>query len=868
MRSRKSEPTTPEAGGTSKKTNRQRIYDAKRARGEISCAECRRLKLKCDKKIPCNTCVKRGCANICPNGKLSTGQGTRLILADTDALHRKITQLSERVRQLEDALGIMQAAVSQERHPLLRDELLKVKFWPEVTQDDEAQPQAESPGVADTALELGTLSIGENGDAKYFGRSAGAESLLHSHDPADELTLPPELGDFPALVATFDAWNSDARQVLQALEASLPPITRAWSLCEAYYEYSAFFRPVKRDEFVDHFMTPLYAALRENAEPGSIAERMPHKLAVVYLLFAMGALMDLTQPPYNKEAWRYAVLGKNALLMKSVKDSPAIETVQAMALLAHFFSQSGRRNTVEYSWAIISNCLRLAQSIGLHRDCARWGLEEKHIQRRRYVFWEVYKCGVHLSLQVGRPPTIAAAFIDCEYPTDDEQTTDSQGKVEPGFWQWQYSVVKDYMAPILEDAIAVKPSSYEFVLEFDRKIRQMTVPESVSFVPSSEQDGYERPAIWFKVCRVMQCRLSPLLFVHRPFFAKALMDYGNDPMRSPYAPSYLASYRCAVLLIKSHVQYFQRCPDLFLRLGGFWTYVFTAAVVLGLIVTRSPGSTTATNALALLDLALDLFEKGAVVNARAQRAITFLRALKGKAHKADSDARQGTDVQRPNSPPASDGPDELALFGGQTKLLNTKVLTKYWAQGVRLKSSSNGRPISDGRFERLSDGHTTSEGDTGITSQLDAYGQTAHALYYGQSYLDAPRPGEDPVSAMNDSLAFWNGQAFQAQFLEFPQDMSFLDSCSSPMDGVQQPDHVASSDLAATVYSQMQGNGTPTPSQVQGDTVNGEQAGSLAVHALLGQIPPQAERVDMDMDEQWIDMMRGAGLLDMYDVQQ
>ncbi|EPQ52220.1 hypothetical protein GLOTRDRAFT_28919, partial [Gloeophyllum trabeum ATCC 11539] len=676
-----------------------------------------RLKLKCDKKIPCNTCVKRGCANICPNGSskctflilMSLG---RLILADTDALHRKITQLSERVRQLEDALGIMQAAVSQERHPLLRDELLKVKFWPEVTQDDEAQPQAESPGVADTALELGTLSIGENGDAKYFGRSAGAEvrkkpSAGLSHDPADELTLPPELGDFPALVATFDAWNSDARQVLQALEASLPPITRAWSLCEAYYEYSAFFRPVKRDEFVDHFMTPLYAALRENAEPGSIAERMPHKLAVVYLLFAMGALMDLTQPPYNKEAWRYAVLGKNALLMKSVKESPAIETVQAMALLAHFFSQSGRRNTVEYSWAIISNCLRLAQSVCIpsrslqvlrscvvvDRDCARWGLEEKHIQRRRYVFWEVYKCGVHLSLQVGRPPTIAAAFIDCEYPTDDEQTTDSQGKVEPGFWQWQYSVVKDYMAPILEDAIAVKPSSYEFVLEFDRKIRQMTVPESVSFVPSSEQDGYERPAIWFKVCRVMQCRLSlswlvlmlmcgvnfrfhsALLFVHRPFFAKALMDYGNDPMRSPYAPSYLASYRCAVLLIKSHVQYFQRCPDLFLRLGGFWTYVFTAAVVLGLIVTRSPGSTTATNALALLDLALDLFEKGAVVNARAQRAITFLRALKGKAHKADSDARQGTDVQRPNSPPASDGPDELALFGGQTKLLNTKVLT-------------------------------------------------------------------------------------------------------------------------------------------------------------------------------------------------
>ena len=58
--------------------------EVKRARGEISCAECRRcvplslvlrfrtqhrrLKLKCDKKLPCGSCVRRGCTTICPNG--------------------------------------------------------------------------------------------------------------------------------------------------------------------------------------------------------------------------------------------------------------------------------------------------------------------------------------------------------------------------------------------------------------------------------------------------------------------------------------------------------------------------------------------------------------------------------------------------------------------------------------------------------------------------------------------------------------------------------------------------------------------------------------------------------------------------------
>lgn len=37
--------------------------------GELSCAECRRLKLRCDKKVPCGSCMRRGCESICPCGE-------------------------------------------------------------------------------------------------------------------------------------------------------------------------------------------------------------------------------------------------------------------------------------------------------------------------------------------------------------------------------------------------------------------------------------------------------------------------------------------------------------------------------------------------------------------------------------------------------------------------------------------------------------------------------------------------------------------------------------------------------------------------------------------------------------------------------
>lgn len=75
----------------------------KRRRGatRLSCAECRRsfqspfsfpspspdilvfrLKLRCDRGIPCGSCVKRGCGAICPDGKYTLG-----LLLETTSAH-------------------------------------------------------------------------------------------------------------------------------------------------------------------------------------------------------------------------------------------------------------------------------------------------------------------------------------------------------------------------------------------------------------------------------------------------------------------------------------------------------------------------------------------------------------------------------------------------------------------------------------------------------------------------------------------------------------------------------------------------------------------------------------------------------------
>jgi hypothetical protein len=87
--------------------------------------------------------------------------------------------MSHRIRRLEDALAILQTSVSEERHPLLEDDLLKIKFGPEAPDDRQDFPGSEEQMMQSQSIDaLGTLTLGDTGEVKYFGSSAGSEVRL------------------------------------------------------------------------------------------------------------------------------------------------------------------------------------------------------------------------------------------------------------------------------------------------------------------------------------------------------------------------------------------------------------------------------------------------------------------------------------------------------------------------------------------------------------------------------------------------------------------------------------------------------------------------------------------------------------------
>ena len=91
--------------------------------------------------------------------------------------------------------------------------------------------------------------------------------------------------------------------------------------------------------------------------------RCPHLLATLFMVLAVGALVDLTLPACSAEAEKYYRLGRTALSLRSVWDSPELETVQAVGLMAGYHSLCTFRYTIESAWALSGLASKLAQSV-------------------------------------------------------------------------------------------------------------------------------------------------------------------------------------------------------------------------------------------------------------------------------------------------------------------------------------------------------------------------------------------------------------------------------------------------------------------------------------------------------------------------
>lgn len=69
-----------------------------------------------------------------------------------------------------------------------------------------------------------------------------------------------------------------------------------------------------------------------------------------------------------------------------------------------------------------------------------------------------------------------------------------------------------------------------------------------------------------------------LLFLHRAYFAQAMMEHGDNPLSSPYSQSVVAAYSSACVVLQDTKDQFLKKPFLCARIWRIWSFTFSAAV--------------------------------------------------------------------------------------------------------------------------------------------------------------------------------------------------------------------------------------------------------------------------------------------------
>lgn len=611
----------------------------KPGRVPTSCAECRRLKLRCDRKVPCETCVKRGCAAICPSGSLTAGKGNRLVLANTEELHNKIEVMSARIRELEEALRTVHPEGSVLPHPLLSDAITVISSdSPESSSSSnfaERQPQTSNKADADSVIDaFGTLTIGTRGETIFMGGTARSEYLIQP--PLKQQPKPPFSETFPRLSKQIlDAWlpGSDSAPVDNGLwkpvYSYLPPLSEAIRLSEIYLEWGqVLWTPLTRSELFDNIIGSVYRANCYEGIPGS------HDLSLLFSIFALATLLDFEKPSYAVEAQEYHILSQVALHFTSPCTETSVHTLIALLHIVQYLELSDLEMDSSQSYLFIGLAVKLGYRIGLHLSSARWKLSDAVVQKRSSVFWQMFMLDTWISFYAGRPPNVSPDWIDTPYPNDDFAVINNKGEKEMSghMWSWKFSRLLHH---VMVNAFGAKIPTYSTILELDRKIRDFPVPPHLQ----PRCDGNEtltKAAILeqVQVVFLLTNKEFTLLNIHRRYFTQALEDQPNDLLKHKYGPSVMAMYRSAWRVIESHSHAVRLIPRAIERLNLFWSHALSAAIVMCMIVNRAPQSNIAPSSLHELDVVYEVFQKSASTSKPAAVLLDSITKVWKKGHDA------------------------------------------------------------------------------------------------------------------------------------------------------------------------------------------------------------------------------------------
>lgn len=587
-----------------------------------ACAECRRLKLRCDRNFPCQACIRRGCSALCPD-KCFTDEATpRSLKANNLKNREEIQQLREKVSTLEAALAA--ASTSSDATGSLYVSTDAVNKKPE-----------SDVGIEDTLNVFGSLSVEDEG-AVFHGDTSMSENFMKKTTDSfsqrtriggEEPSLPTILTLLSALFPFAPRSISDSADFSDLL-VYLPSPQDALEVSDIFwYTFSHGITPIIRPFFIskiyDYFYPPPH--IRRN-----FTKKDAHKLGLLYIYIALGLLADERQPMLSTEAEKYYQLARASLSLDPICDHPTLHGLQCMMALSWYLRCTPNRGTPGYRWCLDGVTLKLASMMGIFRNSRNWLTDPDDIEQREALCWELVGQEVWQAFTVGRPCSIDVTLIDCPKPPDD---LDIYGGL-PGFVRGGW---KHRFYPILYQVLRLiqqpRPVKYGEIIKLERELRQAPLPEKLVMKPFSvPHDGLPDDDQIVGVQRFgsMLLRETICCLLHRRFLVMAMENGPQDPRKHPFWYSAYQAGCGASWIIKCHIAMYRRQPALVSRVPAFWSASFSAAIMLGAMAARYWNYDFAKGSLEKFESICALFKEASETSLQPANALELLEKLQNR----------------------------------------------------------------------------------------------------------------------------------------------------------------------------------------------------------------------------------------------
>ncbi|KAG8809895.1 hypothetical protein FRC17_003184 [Serendipita sp. 399] len=473
---------------------------------------------------------------------------------------------------------------------------------------------------------------------------------------------------------------------------------------------------------------------------------------------SLAARLDSNPPRSWLSAATYFRLSQACLSTEDINSDVTLDVVESLGLQSLFLLYHDGTAAPERAWITVGTAMKYAQAMGLHRDSRRWGLDEEVSQKVAAIILSLSNMlisssvaepstssglSIYFCAYMGRPPSLNRSQVDCEMPADELYSFGQN----PMFYRWKHQFG---FTALLELATTVlsspQPPDYSTVISLDKQLRAVPWLDKASSEPCRPMDPTQYPqlSVRWQEHAVYFMRTYALILLHRPFFARALIETTDDLFKHRFLRSVMTVHDSSRTFIR-HILWLAANEPETLRMQPLWTlYMICSIVSLGALVVKAPKCSLTGPALTSLEEGIDFLRRHEQTSAASRtmllRLLTAARtSMKDASGEEIDDPRSEASSPRTVEPPrgthftgkmedvqfSSPHPPPLSISTGPLLLSHSRATSRdaFLTSGTRSTTPAPGPHANQQPPLWIFDDVMR------VESQIDQSGPLHHALY-------------------------------------------------------------------------------------------------------------------------------------------